>query len=174
MVSEPAAAVPTADVPPGVWGAPGWLLSRVRDQRVAFLLVGGVNTAIGFGAFAVFQHFVGQHAGRYGYMVTLALAHVFSVLCAFWLYRHVVFRVRGHVLRDLGRFESVYLSALGVNAALLPLFVEVAHLTPLLAQLGVLVVTTMISWFGHKHFSFRRQPHQDAPSDAANDPEVSA
>ncbi len=152
-----------ADAPPGVQGPPGPLLSVVKDQRLAFLIVGGLNTAIGFVAFVFFQHFVGRHAGRYGYMVTLGCAHVVAVLCAFWLYRHLVFRVRGHVLADLARFESVYLVSLGVNAALLPLLVEVGHLTPIVSQLVVLVATTAISWFGHKYFSFRRTPSPDQP-----------
>lgn len=140
-------------------GPPGPLLSVVKDQRLAFLVVGGLNTGIGLLAFIFFQYFVGRHAGRYGYMLALLCAHVVAVLCAFVLYRHLVFRVRGHVLHDLLRFESVYLTSLGVNAALLPVLVELGHLTPLVAQFSVLVVTTLISWFGHKHFSFRRAPH---------------
>jgi hypothetical protein len=35
-----------------------------------------------------------------------------------------VFRVWGHVLRDLVRFESVYLTALGINVVVLPVLVE--------------------------------------------------
>lgn len=158
-MSQPHAEEAPIGVPPGTQGGPpGWLLTVVKDPRLAFLIVGGLNTGIGFVAFVFFQHFVGRHAGRYGYMVTLGCAHVVAVLCAFWLYRHLVFRVRGHVLRDLARFESVYLTSLGVNAALLPLLVELVGLTPIASQFVVLIFTTFISWFGHKHFSFRRHP----------------
>lgn len=163
----PAAATPTL---PGVSGPPGWLLKAIRDQRMAFLAVGAANTAIGFFWFIVFQALVGQ---RWGYLVALAFAHVVSVLCAFVLYRHVVFRVRGHVLRDLTRFETVYLSALAVNFALLPLLVELVHLPVLVSQALVVLVTSLMSWLGHKNFSFRRtgqtaaptsQPHPSDPS----------
>jgi putative flippase GtrA len=143
-------------------GNPGPLLRLIRDQRVAFLLVGATNTAIGYVWFVVFQLTVGALAGHYGYLATLACAHVASVLCAFVLYRRFVFRVRGHVLRDLGRFELVYLVALAVNYAALPLLVEFAHLTPILAQTVIVVVTTLVSWFGHRRFSFRRSARDEA------------
>ena len=138
-------------------GPPGLLLRVVRDQRAAFLLVGALNTVIGIGWFAVFLVTVGQLWGRpWGYLAALACSHVLSVLCAFVLYRFVVFRVRGHVLADLWRFETVYLAALAVNAVLLPVLVEIAHLPVLLAQALIVVVTSVMSWVGHKHYTFRR------------------
>jgi len=140
-------------VPPGgMAGQPGWLLRVVRDQRVAFLIVGAVNTVVGYLIFAGFLALLGQDR----YLATLACAHVFSVLFAFVLYRFVVFRVRGHVLSDLWRFETVYLSALAVNFILLPLLVELANLPVLLAQALIVFVTSVMSWVGHKNYSFRR------------------
>jgi putative flippase GtrA len=78
------------------------------------------------------------------------------VLVAFVLYRYAVFRVRGHVLSDLWRFATVYLSSLAVNLVLLPVLVEFAHLPVLLAQALIVFVTAVMNWLGHKHFSFRR------------------
>jgi putative flippase GtrA len=140
-------------VPPGgMSGPPGWFLRVVRDQRVAFLMVGAVNTAVGFICFAGFLTLLGQQR----YMATLLCSHIIAVLIAFVLYRFVVFRVRGHVLADLWRFETVYLSALAVNLVVLPVLVEFAHLPPLLAQALIMVLTSVLSWVGHKHYSFRR------------------
>ena len=133
-------------------GPPGWLPGVVRDQRVAFLAVGAINTLVGYGCFAGFLLLLGQDH----YLVALACAHVVSVLIAFILYRFVVFRVRGHVLADLWRFETVYLLALAVNFVLLPGLVELAHLRVLLAQALIVLVTSVMSWVGHKHYSFRR------------------
>jgi putative flippase GtrA len=145
-------AVPVAP-PAGMQGEPGLFLRLVKDQRIAFLIVGGANTAIGLGFFALFNVIVGPH---FGYEATLLCAHITSVLCAFVLYRRFVFRVRGHVFRDLGRFEMVYLVALGVNAVLLFVLVSGAHLPVLLSQVLIVFVTTLISFFGHRYFSFRR------------------
>ncbi len=149
--AQPSAATPAP--PAGMTGAPGLLFRLVKDQRIAFLLVGVTNTVVGFVWFLVFDQTVGR---IFGYMVTLLCAHVASVLCAFVLYRRFVFRVRGNVLIDLARFELVYLVALGINAALLPALVEFVHVPVLLAQALIVLVTTLVSFFGHRAFSFRR------------------
>jgi putative flippase GtrA len=90
------------------------------------------------------------------YLVVLVMAHVIGVLEAFYLYRRTVFRVEGSILRDLARFESVYLLALAVNLVLLPLLVEVGRLPVIASQALIVIITACLSFFGHKHFSFRR------------------
>jgi putative flippase GtrA len=140
-------------------GRPGWLLRIIRDQRVAFLFVGAVNTVFGLLCFAGFLLLLGQAR----YLIVLVCAHVVSVLFAFVLYRFVVFRVRGHVLSDLWRFETVYLSALAVNFVALPLLVELAHLPVLAAQAMIVLLTSVMSWVGHKHYSFRRSSPSEHP-----------
>jgi putative flippase GtrA len=144
---------PEVVAPGGMSGQPGWFLRVVRDQRVAFLMVGGVNTAVGFVSFVGFLLLLGQER----YLVALVCAYIIATLIAFVLYRFVVFRVRGHVLADLWRFATVYISALAVNFVLLFVLVDIVHLRPvLLAQALIALVTSLISWKGHKHFSFRR------------------
>ncbi|WP_077098807.1 GtrA family protein [Mycobacterium terramassiliense] len=147
----------------------GPLIRLVNDQRVAFLVVGGINTVIGFGIFVacsqtvgyVVDHRFGKIAGS---LVTVGIAHVLSVLFAFVMHRRFVFRVRGHVLRDFARFESVYLTALAINAVALPVLVEFGlHRIP--AQAIIVTASTLLSYFGHRHFSFRRstaESHDDA------------
>jgi putative flippase GtrA len=139
--------------PAGMSGAKGPLFRLIRDQRVAFLLVGVANTVIGTAWFVVFQLLLQRWIG---YMGVLLCAHIAAVLCAFVLYRTFVFVVHGHVLRDLVRFEMVNLTALGINAVLLPLLVELAHWPVLVAQLSIVSVTVIVSFFGHRGFSFRR------------------
>ncbi|UXA04245.1 GtrA family protein [Mycobacterium sp. SMC-2] len=139
---------------------PGQLIRLVRDQRVAFLMVGGINTVVGFGIFVACSeslgHLVDQRFGKVaGSLVTLGIAHVLSVLFAFVMHRRFVFRVRGHVLRDLVRFWSVYITAAGINFVALPVLVELG-LDRIPAQAIVVASTTLLSYFGHRYFSFRR------------------
>jgi putative flippase GtrA len=154
---------PAGDRPAGIASSPrdppagapsGPLLSLFRSQEVAFLAVGATNTVVGYCFFLIFELAVGA---RTGYVVVLLLAHVTSVVWAFVLYRRLVFRVRGHVWRDLARFELVYLSSLSINLVLLPVGVEVLDLPVLVAQSLIVVVVAAISFFGHKHFTFRRR-----------------
>ena len=158
--------------PAGMEGAPGPLFRLIRNEKVAFLLVGATNTVVGFGWFVLFEYTIGV---LFGYLVTLAFAHVASVLCAFVLYRKFVFRVKGHVWRDLARFELVYLVSLGVNYALLPILVELVRISPIPAQALIVFVTSLISYFGHRGFSFRRpkQPEVASPTDPSGTAPIS-
>jgi putative flippase GtrA len=142
--------------PPPAWanGEDGLLVRLVKDRRVAFMVVGGINTVVGLAWFALFDTIISP---RWGYMTTLGAAHISSVLCAFVLYRRFVFRVHGHTLLDLGRFEVVNLASLGINALALPLLVEGLGLAPLIAQVAITGVTMIVSYVGHRHFSFRRR-----------------
>jgi putative flippase GtrA len=145
-VSEPE---PGQNPPPA-----GPLLRLIKDQRVAFVIVGAVNTGVGLVWFVLFHALIG---GVVGYMGTLVFAHVFAVLSAFFLHRRFVFKVRGHLGLDLLRFEIVNLGALAANAALLPLFVEVVGLEVLPAQFLATAITVVGSYLGHNLFSFRRK-----------------
>lgn len=154
---DPPATPADASVEPG---PRGWLLSVIRDRRVAFLVVGAINTAIGFVAFFgfddLFSALAPQWQGVWHNTLVLAAAHVVTVLAAFVLYRTLVFRVRGHLWRDLARFESVYLTSIAVNWVLLNGLVEIVQLAPKVAQTIIVVLQAIWSWFAHKHFSFRR------------------
>ena len=139
---------------------PGIILRLIRDQRIAFLIVGGINTVVGFLLFVGFDLTIGRaidaNAGTVaGSLATLGASHVVGVLFAFVMHRRFVFRVTGHVLRDLARFESVYLVALGINAVALPILVHLGA-DRIIAQAGITIVTAVLSYVGHRYFSFRR------------------
>lgn len=135
-------------------GVPGPLFRLVRDQRVAFLIVGGLNTGIGAAWFMLFLWLF--PSGVAGYLSALLCAHIAAVLCAFMLYRRFVFRVTGHLLRDLARFELVNLSTLGFNFATLPVLVQLLGWPVLASQFAIAGITVVYSWFAHRGFSFRR------------------
>lgn len=142
--------------------APSRIRALLRDERVAFLLVGGFNTAFAFLLFAGLAATAGRALDAAGLpvlgsLVPLAGSYAVAVLVAFALYRRLVFRVRGHVLRDLARFVSVYAVSITLNAVSLPLLVALG-VPRLVAQALIVVVITLISYVGHRWFSFRRPP----------------
>lgn len=152
----------------------GGLISRVlADQRVRFLAVGGVNTVLGYAIYAALAQWVFVDV-PFGYLIALVISYAISISVAFVLYRRFVFVVRGNVLVDFIRFLGVYAVSILANAAALPVLVEVLGLHPLLAQAIVLIVTTLISFVGHKYFSFRRKPVADGEAvDAHEDTHAS-
>ncbi|RKR75144.1 GtrA family protein [Frondihabitans australicus] len=129
----------------------------LADERFRFLLVGGFNTVFGYALFAAFELTIGH---TIGYLGSLYASYAISTVVAFVLHRRFTFRAQdsGNVVVDFLRFCGVYVVSLAINSVILPLLVEVAHWQPLVAQAVTVVVTTLISYFGHKFFSFRRRP----------------
>ena len=136
----------------------------IDDQRFRFLVVGSVNTLVGYLLFAAFTTFLFAEV-PFGYLISLVLSYVIAIMIAFLLYRRFVFKVAGRWWLDFVRFVSVYLAAIGINFVTLPILVELAGLPPLLAQGIVLIATTALSFVGHKAFSFRRRT---PPSDESS------
>ena len=142
---------------------PGLLLRLIKDQRVAFLLVGGFNTLMGYSLFVLFQHLIGRHIPA-GYMVSLVCSYSVGVMIAFFMHRYLVFKVRGQFWLDFVRFVAVNTVGFGLNAVLLPVAVEVMGLQTFVAQGVVTLFVAVASYCGHKYFSFRRQDTSNQPA----------
>jgi putative flippase GtrA len=130
-------------------------------QIVRYLVVGGLNTAFGYGSFAILNYLITGHI-PYPYMVANVLANVVSITFAFVGYKYFVFRTKGNVLREYFRTYVVYGTSMLVGLALLPMLVfalgSVVHpvsLVPYVAQAICTVLVVFVSFFAHKKFSFR-------------------
>jgi putative flippase GtrA len=137
-----------------------YVRALLNDRRFVFLLVGGFNVVQGFCWFAFFHSLWGDHVP---YLLTLVVAYVPAVMIGFTLYRILVFKVQGHVVRDFARFTMVQAASLGINAGSLPFFHEVVGLPVLMAQAVSVTVVVVFNYLGHLYFSFRRgHGHPDA------------
>lgn len=145
-------------------------LRLARDRRVAFLVVGALNTALGTAWFIGFQVlFSSLNIGRFDYLVSLIAAQITSLLCSFAAQRYLVFRVRGRFWGDFARFATVSTGAFLINLVLLPLCVELLGWPKIPAQLAVTAVIAVGTYLAHRDFSFRRRPED---STAPNDPQL--
>lgn len=140
---------------------PGPLLRVVKRQELAFALVGGFNTLLGMALTVAWLTVLGD--GRPGLAVVLAYA--ISTTVAFVLHRTLVFRVRGHVLRDFIAFCGVNSGGLLLNVVLLELAVTVAGLPAAPASVVVMGLVAVLSFFGHRYISFRRRPAPEPTAD---------
>lgn len=135
---------------------PNWIRTAASrwqgNEQVRFLLVGAFNTAFGYLVFVVLYLLAGN---RFHYLLVAVLAHFLSVIVAFLGHRLIVFRAAGPWFAQFIRYN---LSVLGMMlAGLLGLYVlvELLSLHPLLAQAIVTSLSVAISYFAHRHFSFR-------------------
>ena len=122
-----------------------------RREQVLYLVVGAWNTVFGYAVWAVMQYLLGDYLN---YLVIIVLSWPIAVLNAYLGYRYIVFRSRGSVLNELPRFSLVYVAALVVNLALLPVALRVLPFSIYVDQALFAVVVVVCSYLGHKYYSF--------------------
>lgn len=135
--------------------------SRDFGQVIRYLLVGGWNTAFGYGAFAALNYLL-TGVFPYPYMFANVLANIVSITVAYFGYKVFVFKTKGNYLREYLRTYLVYGASCLVSLAMLPVCVALVRLVvhnpvlaPYIAQAMVVPVIVAMSYFGHKKFSFR-------------------
>ncbi len=123
-------------------------------RPLRFLVAGGLNTAVrarllsrAFMVGAVVPHALYDRAGDRAGGVPLFRLHDLQA-------RRVPHP--RNILREFATFASFYLFNYAANWAALPLLVEIAGISPIIAQLGFTVVLVVGSWFWHNRVTFRR------------------
>jgi len=132
-------------------------------QLVRYLLVGGFNTAFGYGLFALLNWSL-TGLGSYSYMYAAFLSNLIAISVAFLGYKWFVFRTRGNYLiewiRCLGVYGSSMLISLAGLAILVPILRRDLHrpqVASYLAAAIMAIVTVIFSFLGHKNISFRQK-----------------
>jgi len=126
-------------------------LYKKHQQKIDYLLIGIWNTIFGYSVF-VALYFI--FAAYIHYMVIWAASTVLAITNAYIGYKAFVFRTKGNYLREYLRFYVVYSGSMGLNIILLPLCVELLKITPPLAQAGIIVISVVFNYLGHKYYSF--------------------
>ncbi|MEI7689439.1 MAG: GtrA family protein [Candidatus Saccharibacteria bacterium] len=123
-------------------------------QEFRFLMVGGINTAVGYGTYALFV-FLG-----FDYLVAFTIATIVGVINSYLWNRFFTFRSSSKALSEISRFALVYLVSFCVGLLFLKVIVGWSGINQYLAGILNIMMTTAISWFGHKNFSFRAKENK--------------
>lgn len=135
-----------------------------HGEKLRFLIVGGWNTLFSIGVLWLLDHFVPYDASsiiqKQG---VLLVSWVISVTQNFFTFKFLVFRSKGHWLREYAKMYVTYAVTFVVQSALTLVISEVFALRLFWANLPTVVVVTVISYFGHKYFTFSEsgRPNRD-------------
>ena len=119
-------------------------------KEIRFLLVGGMNTAIGYTGQVLLSLVI-------PYTAAYTIMYVFGIINSFFWNKYFTFKSKGHFGREAVRFVLVYLVAYSVGLGILHLQIEILGIKTYIAFAINLLFTTLISWFGHRYFSFREK-----------------
>lgn len=115
-------------------------MDNKRNQRMLkFLGVGLLNTAFGYGIYAVLVFI------ELPYLLALFLATVAGVIFNYFSIGRVVFEARGGWL-VFGKFITAYVIVYIVNAALLSITTHFFHLGPYLGQIVCIPPNVITGW----------------------------
>jgi len=120
-----------------------------EKQISRFVAVGILNTIVGVGFY-----FILLDLNIY-YLLSSIIAHMIGVMNSFIWNKKWTFRSNGNLLREFLKFNSVYVVTFFVNLLLLALFVEKFGFNPKISGVLSLGFSAMISFFGHKYWSFK-------------------
>ena len=119
-------------------------------QIFKFCGVGILNTIVGYCAFFLLVNYL-------NYLLALLIAHIIGVLHSFLWNKYWIFKSRPFRFLEFIKFNVIYAMVFIVNAIALFVCVEIIQVNPRLAQLLLLPVITMISFFGQKLWTFNEK-----------------
>jgi len=112
-------------------------------------MVGGINTAVGYGCYALFLLI------SIPYLIANTLATIIGVANSYLWNRYFTFKSKNKATSEIVRFSLVYLVSYLISMVFLFIIVGKLGINTYLAGLLNITITTLISWFGHKNFSFK-------------------
>jgi putative flippase GtrA len=135
-----------------------------RREQILYLIVGGWNTLFGYSLFAGLYYLLHDVVGMPrvgGSMLALAMASVIGMINNYILYKIIVFRSHGSVRRELPRFLVVYVVALTVNLAVLPVALHELPFNVYAVQAGFTILIVVATYAANKYFSFASRGTKD-------------
>lgn len=128
----------------------------LNDKRIRFLFVGGINTVVGYGAYALFIA-----AGLNPYLATTC-STIIGVINSYFWNKYFTFKQPKKSLSEIIRFVLVYAVSYAANLGLVYIFVDMMGMNSYVSGAVCLFVVTIVSYVGHNFFSFKASGKTDA------------
>lgn len=120
------------------------------SQTVRFLVVGILNTIVGYIIYFLCLRFF-----HLNYIISLLFAHILGVVHSYFWNSKWTFKSGSYTYKNLAKFVGVYVSSFTINLLVLYIMVDFLRINPLFSQVVALFITTLISFVGHKYWSFK-------------------
>ncbi len=126
-----------------------------------YLLVGGVNTVVGYSTYALLTAAF-DVVSHHGYILAGAISTLLNISVSYLNYKWFIFRTKGNYMREWMRCIAVYSSGILIGTVSLPILVftirrytNFVAAAPYIAGALLTSANVVFSFLGHKNFSFR-------------------
>jgi putative flippase GtrA len=131
------------------------------EVKVKFVLVGLWNTIFGYLVFflldTVFEEIFTKR--YFAYMSAMTLGQIIATVNAFIFHRYFTFRsnTKGKdIFFEFFRFCLTYVITFSLSLLVLPFIVEIFNIHPRISGAIAILITAVVSYFGHSRFSFNK------------------
>ena len=126
-----------------------------------YLLVGAGNTLFSYGSYAALTALLTPHI-PHAYILAAVLANLLGITFSYLNYKWLIFKTKGNYVREWIRCVAVYSGAGLFGVVVLPgLVFLIRRFTPMYASAPysagavIAAATVVVSFTGHKNFTFR-------------------
>lgn len=119
-------------------------------QPIRFLFVGGLNTLVGYGVYALLIYM------GVNYLIANTISTIIGIAHSYLWNRFFTFKSKNKAIKEITKFVSVYIVSYLIGMCTLFIFKDKLNISAYIAGLINLVITTLISYFGHKYYSFKK------------------
>ena len=113
------------------------------------MIVGGINTVVGYGVYVILL------AVGLDYLIAFTIATIVGVFNSYLWNRFFTFKSKSKAVSEIIKFASVYFISFCFGLLFLKVIVGLFGINQYVAGILNIIITTVISWFGHKNFSFK-------------------
>lgn len=124
----------------------------VVKQFIRFAVIGLESTVLNYLFFLILLYFL-----TVNYVLSYAVGFVTGTLFGFVFNKLWTFESEREVYKEIWIYFLVYLASLGIGALLIKFIVTSFNIIPAVANIPVLIVTTLINFFGTKILAFRNK-----------------
>jgi putative flippase GtrA len=130
----------------------GILKRDVTKQFLKFCLVGLESTVLNYLFFLILLYFFAVN-----YTLSFAVGFIAGTLFGFVFNKLWSFQSERDSSKEIGLYILVYVFSLFLGILFLRFFVDSMHISPVVANLPVLILTTLINFFGTKILAFKNK-----------------
>lgn len=124
-----------------------------QPEKLRYLLVGGYNTVVAYGLYALFLWLWGKP------QLALFLSYIVSSINSYWTQKIYVFGTRGHYLTEYFKCLFSWGVSYLLNVFLLKLFLW-AEYNPYVAQVVAIILVTINSYLMLKYVAFQNHKQE--------------
>lgn len=127
------------------------LIKRLFElKEFRFLITGGINTVVGYGSYMLFI-FLG-----FQYLIANIFSTIIGTINSYFWNKYFTFKSPKKSFSEVVRFCIVYATSFLIGMGSLYILVDILHINTYIAGFINLIFTTLISYFGHNFFSFKK------------------